>query len=45
MNIFKDKNNVTVVGDDTDLLVILTDMTKDVVICRWKIYVSTKAHV
>ena len=39
------KNKVIVVVDGTDLLVILTDMPKDVVICRWKINVTTKAHV
>ena len=33
------------VGDDTDLLVILIHMTKDLTLSRWNMFMSTKSHV
>ena len=45
VTLLKSKCNVTVVGDDTDLLVILIHMTKDMTLSRWNMFMSTKTHV
>ena len=41
VTLLQTKCNVTVVGDDTDLLVILIDMTRNLSLNRWKIFLLT----
>ena len=45
VTLLQTKCNVTVVGDDTDLLVILIDMTRNLSLNRWKIFLSTKTNI
>ena len=45
VTLLQTKCNVTVVGDDTDLLVILIDMTRNLRLNRWKIFLSTKTNI
>ena len=45
VTLLQTKCNVTVVGDDTDLLVILIDMTRNLSLNRWKILLSTKTNI
>ena len=45
VKLLQKKCNVTVVGDDTDLLVILIDMTRNLNLNRWKILLSTKTNI
>ena len=45
VTLLQTKCNVTVVGDDTDLLVILIDMTINLSFYRWKIFLSTKTNI
>ena len=45
VKLLQNKCNVTVVGYDTDLLVILIDMTRNLSLDRWKIFLSTKTNI
>ena len=45
VTLLQTKCNVTVVGDDTDLLVILIDMTRNLSLNRRKIFLSTKTNL
>ena len=45
VTLLQTKCDVTVVGDDTDLLVILIDMTRNLSLNRWTIFLSTKTNI
>ena len=45
VTLLQTKCNVTVVGDDTDLLVILIDMTRNLSLDKWKIFLSTETNI
>ena len=45
VTLLQTKCNVTVVGDDIDLLVILIDMTRNLSLNRWKIFLSNKTNI